>query len=139
MDGLRNRITGLCYGISLTIFIVVFTIGCFIGANYQSGYVTLSFYITISTAFISALILWAFGNFLKWLYPIMVVTFAYLFSVAFIYSEQLYMYLHHNHGVNDVHLAIDWTFFQLLTAITFLGLIMGIGIKLIIGKVNTTK
>jgi len=38
-----------------------------------------------------------------------------------------------------MHAAINWTFFYLLTAITFLGLMIGMGIKLIVGKANTIK
>ena len=139
MVALRNKVTWFCYIISLTIFIVVFATGRSIVTNHPSGYVTLSFYITAATAFISALILGIWGNFLKWLYPIMVAAFAYLFSIAVIYSGQVYLYLHHNHGVNDIHSAIDRTFFHLLAAITFLGLIIGVGIELIIRKANTTK
>jgi len=78
------------------------------------------------------------GNSLKWLYPVMVVAFAYLFYEAVLYSNWVYSYLHHNHGVNDISLVINWTFFYLLTAFTFLGLIIGVVIKLITGKANTT-
>ncbi|MCL2436715.1 MAG: hypothetical protein FWD00_01605 [Clostridiales bacterium] len=139
MIALQNKMTWLCYGISLIVFIVVFAIGRDIVTIYPSGYVTLSFYITTVTAFVSALTLGIMGNFLKWLYPIMVVVFAFLFSMAVIYSDQVYLYLHHNHGVNYMHAAINWTFFYLLTAITFLGLMIGMGIKLIVGKANTIK
>ena len=139
MVALRNRVTWICYGISLIIFIVVFAIGRVIVTSYPSGYVTLSFYITVATASISALTLGTWGNSLKWLYPIMVVAFAYLFYEAVIYSNSVYLYLHHNHGVNDIYLVISWTFLYLLTAFTFLGLIIGVVIKLIAGKANTVS
>ena len=139
MATFRSKVTWFCYMISLIVFIVVFAAGSSIVENHPSGYVTLSFYIVTSTTFISALTLGIWGNFLKWLYPIMAVAFAYLFSIAVIYSDQVYLYLHHNHGVNDIHSATDWTFFHLSTAVVFLGLIIGIGIRLIIGKSNTTK
>ena len=139
MIALRKKITWLCYGISLIVFIVVFAIGRGIVTKYPSEYVTLGLYITAATAFISALILGIWGNFFKWLYLIVVVIFAYLFTVAVIFSDQVYSYLHHVHEVNDINLVWDWKFFYLLTAITFLGLIIGVGIKLIIGKANTTK
>ena len=136
MAASRNKVTWYCYGISLIVFIVVFAVGRSIVADYPSGYVTLSFYITAATAFISALTLGIWGNFLKWLYPIISAAFAYLFSVAVIYSNRVYLYLHHNQGVNDIRSATEWTFFYLLATITFLGLIIGVGIKLIIVKAN---
>ena len=95
----RNKVTCYCYGVSLIVFIVVFAVGCSIVTNHPSGYVTFSFYITTATAFISALTLGIWGNFMKWLYPIMAAAFAYLFSIAVIYSNRVYLYLHHNHGV----------------------------------------
>jgi len=139
MVALRKKITLLCYGISLIVFIVVFAVGRGIVTTYPSEYVTLGLYITAATAFISALILGIWGNFLKWLYPIVVVIYAYLFTVAVIFSDQVYSYLHHVHEVNDINLVWDSMFLYLLTVTTFLGLIIGIGIKMIIGKVNTTK
>jgi len=132
MAVLQNKITWLCYGISLVVFIVVFTVSRGIVTSYPSGYVTLSFYITAATAFLSALTLGTWGNFLKWFYPIMALAFAYLFSIDVIGSNQVYLYLHHNHGVNEF--IIPWAFFLRLTAIAFLGLIVGVGIKLIIRK-----
>jgi len=139
MVALRKKITLLCYGISLIVFIVVFAVGRGIVTTYPSEYVTLGLYITAATAFISALILGIWGNFLKWLYLIVVAIYAYLFTAAVIFSDKVYSYLHHVHEVNDINLVWNFMFFYLLTVTAFLGLIIGVGIKVIIGKVNTAK
>jgi uncharacterized membrane protein len=122
------------------VFTIVFTIaGRSADNDYPSNHVILCLLVTATTAFISALALGKTGNFLKWLYPIMVAVFAYCFSLKVLYSNQVYSYLHHNHGVNNFHLAVSWTFFYLLTVITLLGLLIGVCIKMFVKKVNTVK
>ena len=130
----KNKITGLCYGVSLFVFIIAVIIGSNIVTSHPHWFATPSLIVTSLTAFSSAVMLGIFGNFLKWLYPVFVAIFGLLFSVAVFYSDTVYLYLHHNHGVNDIRQAIEWTFFYALMAATFLGLGKGLLLKTIFDK-----
>jgi len=86
-------------------------------------------YLAVAAVFVTALALGILNNFFRWIFHFGVVIFAYVYSVAKLYSQALYTYLHHVHGVNSFHRAIDWRFFMLLTASSFAGLIIGLIIR----------
>ena len=105
---------------------MVFGIGRVVVTSYPSAYVSISFYIVAATVFICAFVLGIGSNFLKWLYPLFVMFFWLLFDVAVIYSNRVYLYLHHNHGVNDIRSVAEFTYFYILIAVVLLGLMIGV-------------
>jgi len=136
MKSFQSKITWSCFIFSLIIFIIAF------GQSFDTGIHSLDnaalfFYQSAAVAFIASLTLGIWGNNFKFLYPVIVAVYALLFTLT--YSERLYLYLHHNHGVSCIYEATDWSFFCIIMAITFIGMIIGAIAKLILNKNMTNK
>jgi len=131
----QSKITCLCFIFSLIIFIIAYR-QSFGAGIHPFDNAELLFYQSAALAFIASLTLGIWGNDFKLLYPVVVAIYAFLFSLAYS-DDHLYLYLHHNHGVNCIFEATDWSFFYLMMAMTFVGIIIGTAVKFFIKKISS--
>ena len=91
-------------------------------------YIRISGLIMIVTSFASALVMGVNKTRIKWLYPILTAVFAFLFS------DLVYLYIHHNEIYFYGFLLTDWFFFKLIPIVTLIGLATGFCIGILIQK-----
>ena len=121
-------------GVSLSILTAILLWGryhTFAGDVFE--YIKISGLIMIATSFISALVLGVNKTRIIWLYPILTAVFAFLFS------DLVYLDIHHNEIYFYGFLLTDWFFFKLIPIVTLIGLAAGCCIGMLIQKRRSRK